>query len=219
MRRSEKILILEDDPGISFILTESLGAKYHLESFDTIRAISRRLSSNQDHPDLIIADLMLKDGYFTDYLNSLPKNTQFNFPFLVISSIDDPSALKFCFEKGALDYLVKPFKKNELLVKVERLLDVFLNKRKAEMIEKVENQLKNFQIDLTTKETRILKAFLDASDNILTREELIIKTWGDAQVTQNSINVHLTNLRRKLKDYDMNIISLGVNAWRFQHIG
>lgn len=229
MRRSETIWILEDDEGTAFVLDEILGIHYQLEFFTTIKDFSERFSQGAKHPNLVIADLKLKDGYFTDFLNAqAEKNQKFSFPFLIISSIDDPSALKFCFKNGALDYLVKPFKKNELAVKVERLLELESEKEEVKALpetrspkhsEDVISRLEKIKPGLTMKETKITYAFLDSKNNVVTKEDLFLKAWGQTTVSSKSLDVHLSHLRKKLKAININIISIGDGIWEFQQIG
>ena len=70
MRRKELIWILEDDEGIQKIFEEVLGPYYDISFFATIRAFAKEYFESELSPDLLISDLQLEDGYFTDFLNS-----------------------------------------------------------------------------------------------------------------------------------------------------
>lgn len=226
MRRKELIWILEDDDGIQKIFEEVLGPYYDLSFFATIKAFSNEYFKGEPSPDLLITDLQLEDGYFTDFLNSEEMQGEiFRFPFLIVSCIEDPNVLRYCFKKGAMDYLIKPFKKPELIVKVEKMLQMpksvvpvslgadscgFINDPSlVARIEAIGNEL-------THKEFKILKTFLDSKNRRATREELIHNAWGDTNVSPSTLNVHLTYLRKKLTSINISIVSVEDGLWEFR---
>jgi len=227
MRRSEMVWILEDDEGTIFVLEEILGIHYELIIFRTIAEFTEHLEKNNPNPQLIIADLKLRDGYFTDYLSAQEKlNHSFDFPFLVISSIDDPTALRFCFNKGALDYLIKPFKKNELLVKVERLIanhkvsEAAAEGTRFEKLTPITKlKLEELLPLLTMKENLILSAFLESVNFSVTKAELHQKGWMKTAVSPKSLDVHLSHLRKKLKPLRVRIVSIEDGVWELQQMG
>lgn len=226
MRRKELIWVLEDDEGVQKIFEEVLGPYYDLSFFTTIRTFAKEYFKGELTPDLLISDLQLEDGYFTDFLNSDEmKGETFGFPFLIVSCIEDPNVLRYCFKKGAMDYLIKPFKKPELIVKVEKMLQMpksvmpvslgvdscgFVND--PGLIAHIES----IGHELTHKEFKILKTFLDSKNRRATREELINNAWGDTNVSPATLNVHLTYLRKKLNSINVSIVSVEDGLWEFR---
>lgn len=219
MRRKELIWILEDDEGIRFIFEEVLGPYYELQFFTSIQEFSNKYLKKEVTPDLLLSDLRLGDGYFTDFLSSeTMKNEVFAFPFLIVSFIEDPNILRFCFKKGAVDYLVKPFRKTELIVKVERMLQIPKNVL-PRVIKEGPLTIEHFDLkalQLTNKELKILKTFIDSKNHLVKRDELLNRVWGDVSVSYSTLNVHLTYLRRKLSPMNMSIVAVEDGVWEFR---
>jgi DNA-binding response OmpR family regulator len=217
---SVKIWILEDDNGCQFVHEQTLGDKYLIKFFKRISEFTEELKNNVDRPALLIADLNLEDGNFMSFLNTEEANTIFNIPFIIVSSIDDAEALRFCFAEGAIDYLTKPFRKNELLVKVENIL----NKRNTEKTVAIaEKNKKSLAVDgvvinnLTSKQKQLLNLFLEDGDRIVTREDILEKVWGRTNVHPKTVDVHMYNLRRKIHDFGYIIRSEGGGKWSLIH--
>ena len=101
---SKKIWILEDDNGCQFVHEQTLVDKYLIKFFRGISSFREELKSNVERPSLLIADLNLEDGNFMSFLNSDEANSIFKIPFIIVSSIDDADALRFCFAEGAIDF-------------------------------------------------------------------------------------------------------------------
>lgn len=197
------VWILEDDKGCQFVYEEILAAKYQLSFFSDLESFSEALASyTQDSgPDLIIADVRLPDGSLLGFFNSPNGRLLTGHPLVVVSSADDTEMLKECFDCGAWDYLTKPFGKAELLFKIERILadsgkelcpwtletgSLTLQRggRKTEM--------------LTSKEFQILSILMHASNQILSREEIVERVWSSVHVSPKTLDVHLFKLRRKI---------------------
>jgi DNA-binding response OmpR family regulator len=161
---------------------------------------------------MVIADLMLNDGNFLSFLsNEFHGRLGGEVPFIIVSSDDDIESLRLCFKEGANDYMTKPFKKNELLVKVETILK---NKNRFGRSVKPEISIDGNVIDgLTAKQQKLLKLFLDQSSRVIDRQMILSKVWGDTIVHPKTIDVHLYNLRRKLHPYGYMIKSLGKGEW------
>lgn len=208
----EKLLwILEDDQGSEFVFREILGLRYSLQVFHEIEGFSSSLGNkNVKRPDLLIADLRLPGESFISFLSRYDK--PFSIPFMVVSSVDDVDALRFCFEKGAVDYITKPFGKSELVVKLER----FFDKRRMAGSNALECEVdittlrvlkgSTSSVPLTTKELQIFQTLLQASGHSMTREELIQKVWSEIQVGTKTLDVHLFHLRQKLQPVGIQIV-------------
>lgn len=213
------IWVLEDDKGCQFVYQQTLDHRYNTRYFESIEDFSRELRASyqkgKDHlPKLIIADLMLSDGNFLTYLTDGEKEV-FDIPFIIVSSVDDIDALRFCFKEGALDYLTKPFKKNELLVKVENVLSGAkrLKEQPPEGVSRSVN-LDGAQItSLTTKQKQLLSLFIESSDRSVSRQDILEKVWQDTTVHPKTVDVHLYNLRRKVNEYGYIIRSDGGGRW------
>lgn len=211
---NKSIWILEDDKGCQFVYEQILDFRYNTTYLDSISELREKVSSmdEKSKPALVIADLVLKDGNFLNFLSTDSSDKMFDIPFIVVSSIDDIDALRFCFNEGALDYLTKPFKKNELLVKIENALS---NQQKAFVeYEKSVLTIDGVKVEgLTSKQTQLLSLFANSQNRIVNRNDILEKVWGDTTVHPKTVDVHLYNLRRKLHPYGYFIRSEGGGMW------
>lgn len=213
----KEIWVLEDDKGCLFVYEQTLDHRYVTRYFETLDLFSKALekvaASSESGPALIIADLMLSDGNFLNFLANTENTKLLTMPFIVVSSIDDIDALRFCFREGALDYLTKPFKKNELLVKIENVISGSTKTRVSDQASKsIEIGGVNIT-NLTVKQIQLLNLFLKSEDRSISRQDILEKVWGDTTVHPKTVDVHLYNLRRKLHGYGFLIRSDGGGRW------
>lgn len=212
-KTKDSIWILEDDEGCQFVYEQILKRDFNVVYFSTLASFKKQVATPiKSYPVLIIADLILPDGTFLDFLESdSHRSLAMDIPLIIVSSDDDADTLRLCFKKGVDDYLTKPFRKNELLVKVETILrgkSTFGGTIKPKIT--IDGQ----SIDgLTTKERKLLMLFLDNQEREASREVIINKVWGGRVVHPKTIDVHLYNLRRKLHPYGQMIKSLGHGRW------
>jgi DNA-binding response OmpR family regulator len=208
---NHSIWILEDDPGCLFVYGEVLGSHYKTKTFSKLSELkdSTKNLTESEAPDLIIVDLALPDGNFLDLFESDDMDYLFNIPFMISSSSDEVNILKTCFDEGALDYLVKPFNKNELLVKVQRALSMTQNLKSKlnPIVSKIKEQL-------TRKEFDILETFLKSTDLTVSRTQLEKNIWKDVAVHPKALDVHMYNLRKKLIHFNVKIKLLGKSQWK-----
>jgi DNA-binding response OmpR family regulator len=137
--------------------------------------------------------------------------------------LDDLDIQRSCFKDGALDYISKPFRKNDLIIKIERLLMNPVASRVAptrvesthELVldsESLRVKLGNTKGEqLTAKELQIFSLLFQAKGQPLSREEVKVKVWGNISVSPKTFDVHLFHLRKKLK-------ALGIEI-RFNPVG
>ncbi len=210
----KEIWILEDDKGCQFVYEQTLDHRYKTRYFSKISDFQENLTNTEVSPALIIADLMLDDGNFMSYLNESKDNKLMVVPFIIVSSIDDIDALRFCFMEGALDYLTKPFKKNELIVKIENILSgASMRSSNSVQAHKMMN-LDGHEIEsLTSKQKQLLSLFLSSPGRVVSRDDILEQVWGDTSVHPKTVDVHLYNLRRKLNEYGYIIKSEGGGKW------
>lgn len=204
--KSDRLIwILEDFEGCQFVYKKALDDRYNLRFFSRIDMFLNALKSNDQLPDLVIADITLEDGSFFDLFDLPRYRKMLSFPFIVISSMADKDTLRFGYKNGALDYLLKPFKKTELIVKIEQ---AFI--RSGVVISK-ESILDNE--NLTKKEKKIIKVLLDADGDAVCREEILEQVWNDQDIATKTLDVHIHNLRRKISEFDIQIINEGISGW------
>ena len=185
--------------------------KFKINFFKSFDEFSTKYRQSKDLPDLIIADIMLEDGHFFKLLNEA--DIALNVPFMVVSASDDYEAINNAFEAGAIDYILKPLKFNEIRAKVERHLlkieEKFLESSKS--LEALNIDLSNF----TNKEVKIIENFNLKEDKTLHRNEIVNVIWKNIAIHPNTLDVHIYNLRKKLKDFDYGIKSVGNGNFTF----
>lgn len=210
------IWILEDDPGIQIVYEEMLGMQYKLRIFDNIDDFSTTLQSADTKTiALLIADIRLPKISFLSYLKSDFKGQIKNIPYIVVSSLSDAEILKFCFEQGASDFIVKPFTRGEIITKVERALTASSDKMvptleldSASLTVRANSQVSQ---SLTSKEYQILSMVYGSPGYSISKDEIMTVIWGDAKKETKALDVHLANLRKK-------VANLGIDI-RYRHPG
>jgi DNA-binding response OmpR family regulator len=184
MSKKPLIWILEDEPGLLFFYEECFRDLYDVRTLATLVAFREAMASVEakttEIPDLIIADLTLPDGCFLEVI-PVP------FPLIVASSNADLTTLRTAFVAGAVDYLVKPFGRAELLAKTEMLLNKLPDPVLAQLDE-----------EFTRKEEQILDILKRAGTRGVHRQELIQLVWKNTHVTPKTLDVHVFHLRKKL---------------------
>jgi DNA-binding response OmpR family regulator len=112
-------------------------------------------------------------------------------PTIIVSSLDDVETLRNSYEWGASDYLVKPFKKNELIVKLERIV----RSKETNGSLSVDNA---FVDGLTLIENKIFNYMLQFNGKSIHRDGIYKAIWKKVQVSSKTLDVHLSNLRKKM---------------------
>lgn len=217
--KKRTIWIIEDDENLQFVFKEILEFRYHLRFFSKIQEFldaTRKLEAH-NKPEMSIVDLRLPDGNFLDYL---AEYHSYGVPFMVASSIDDLDILRTCFKEGALDYLTKPFTKNEIIAKVERLLDRLdyeKNKHTGSIAEldplHLQVSTSKGRTKLTVKEFRIVNCLLKSLGTPVSRQTLLEDIWGSQNVGEKTLDVHILNTRRKLMALELYIHFISNNGF------
>ncbi|WP_410512320.1 response regulator transcription factor [Paenibacillus sp. BR2-3] len=201
------LLIVEDDRSLNkgIALTLSQNDLIIKQAYD-IAAAEQIVSSHKI--DLIILDINLPDGSGLDYCVKIRRTSQT--PIIFLTANDMEPDIVTGFELGADDYITKPF---SLMVLRARVMAVL---RRAEHhsgdkitigpltfdFGKMEYYRNNRQLVLSKTEQKLLKILVANPGNILTREQLIDKTWSqDAEfVDENALSVAIKRLRAKIED-------------------
>ncbi|EKD30325.1 MAG: DNA-binding response regulator VanRB [uncultured bacterium (gcode 4)] len=160
--------------------------------------------------ELYIIDISLWDGTGFDIIRWLRKNQHSRVPIIIISGYGDTQNVIYWLELGADDYLTKPFIPDVLIARIKAIL-----RRPRELVNNPVVRYKDVTFNTVTKETKIgsnsvyltknesliVETFLSNQKKIVTRERLISNVWGWhhlSDVSDNTINVTLSNIRKKL---------------------
>jgi len=210
---NKTVWVLEDDPLCNKIYDQVLSKEFNLVHMDTIAEFKEKITTKDiERPLIIIVDLILKDGNFLDFITyEKAILSKFDVPYIVVSGIDDIDILRFCFKEGTWDYLTKPFSKTELLAKIEIILR---DSRKITKSLKSSVVYNGLEIqNLTSKQSKLLNLFISSDDGVVNRDNIMTTVWGTTTVNPKTVDVHLYNLRRKIKDYGLVIKSEGDGKW------
>lgn len=201
-----RILIIEDERELLQDIAKGLALKGYAVDRAENGKTGCQMALDEEY-DLVVLDLNLPgmDGF------SILKELRKEHPqtkVLILSANSELESKLSGFELGASDYLTKPFHFAELEVRIRALLNrKFVQQSSRLTYEKMALdtlnrtiEIRGMPISLTTKEFSILEYFLLNQGRLITQQELVEHVWnGDADPFSNSIRVHLSALRKKLK--------------------
>ena len=202
-----RILVIEDEPELLQDISKGLILKgYAVDQADN-GEIGCQMAIDEEY-DLIVLDLNLPgmDGFS---ILKEPRKERPQTKVLILSANSELDSKLSGFELGASDYLTKPFHFAELEARIRVLLNrKFIQQSSCLTYQGISLNTLNRTIEingapasLTTKEFSILEYFLLNQGRLITQQELIDHVWnGDADPFSNSIRVHLSALRKKLKN-------------------
>jgi DNA-binding response OmpR family regulator len=201
---SKTIWIIEEDSHTHSVYRNALEKHFRILLFSDFKSFETALQKSPHPPHLIIAELRSRDDFIFKNLSTLPKSMNWA-PFVVVSALDDADALRACFENGAVDHIVKPLRGNELLAKVEKAMERLSSSFDLDPSSlTVWNHRKRSEI-LTPKEFQIMAVISGANGRQVTREQLIRKIWDNFIVSEKTFDVHLSNLRKKIRSVELEI--------------
>ena len=210
-----RILIVEDNNEIQEILRTLLSEEHEvIQAFSGTEGMIR---FEQGNIDLILLDIMLPGKNGDQVLKAVRKDS--SVPVIMLTALSDKKLISQYLLDGANDYIVKPFDLDEVFARVTVQLRQNSDKQATEIEhpDKLIQQLKNIQFDvdsyeiknsqetirLAKKECLILQTLLGHPKKIFTKEELYELVWEDTYLPgDNTLNTHLSNLRKKLSQLD-----------------
>ncbi len=204
----KKILIIEDDVSIHNVIEELLKK----EGYITCNAYSGTealLLLGKEKYDLILLDLMLPGMSGEELLIKVK-----NIPTIVLSAKISSDDKVNCLLSGANDYMTKPFETKELLARIKVQLrgccqtNIIENLRYRELELLDDNHtllVCNQKVSLTKTEYAIIKQLLLNPTQVIPKNKLLDLIGMDTEdCDENSLRVHISNLRKKIRDYTEN---------------
>jgi DNA-binding response OmpR family regulator len=206
-----KILVVDDTKNVQVLLSDFLGS----QDFEVLTASDGREAlevTHVAHPDLILLDIMMPnmDGY--QFISQLRHTS--NIPVIMITAKQQEADIIRGFDLGADDYITKPFRLRELLVRMRAVLrrsapkeaeqacltigDISLDCGKHEV--RKQNQV----IELTPLEFQVLETLMQAPGQVVRRADLCMRLMDNGYSgSEATLKIHIRNLRLKLDD-DLN---------------
>lgn len=226
-----KILLVEDEQSIrELIALHLLRQGYAITECENAEQ-AQAAQKNQKF-DLMIVDWMLPGMSGVDFINSFKSDSS----VLMITAKSEPQDIIEGLEKGADDYLTKPFDPSIMLARVKALL------RRAEYRQEVkpaansdkdflslnglklnlnslEVRLNDQDLHLTPSEFKLLQSLIENQGRVLTRDQLIDQIQGESvNVTGRTIDTHVFGLRKKLNEWGDSIETIRGVGYRVKNI-
>jgi DNA-binding response OmpR family regulator len=166
---------------------------------------------------LILLDLGLPDGDGLEIMAELLSATQAT-PVIVLTGKTDFESKLDAFTLGADDFIVKPFDPKEVRLRIDsklRKLSTQVQQQESIRVGNLNCQIAEQRIfslgskepiDLTSLEFRLFYLMARTPDKVFSRAEILERVWGTAiSVTERTVDVHISNLRKKLEGTDVGI--------------
>ena len=203
------ILIIEDNNDIHELLKDLFQAEHRV--YSAYSGTEGLLIFAQQKIDLVLLDIMLPGKNGDQVLAEIRKSSQI--PVVMLTALGEKTLVSQYLLDGANDYIFKPFDLDELFARVTVQLRNHLSQEQATEIQGIKNiRLSPDTFEVVTgekrirlgkKEYQILQTLLRHPKKIYTKEELFELVWGEPYLPgDNTLNTHLSNLRKKLAQVD-----------------
>ncbi|NYJ28058.1 response regulator transcription factor [Allomuricauda sp. ARW1Y1] len=221
MEKKYKLILVEDDNSLGYLLSEYLGMKGFAVTWakDASEAIQK---TKTNLFDLAILDVMLPDmdGF---ELSQKIKGINPNLPFIFLTARSMKIDVLKGFSLGAVDYLKKPIDEEELVVRINALLARLVNPENEEVqvsqyeigdyilnMENFELSFKGQPIKLTGKEFDLLALLAKNKNQLCTHKEILTTVWDkNDYFNKKSLNVFISHLRKHLsQDPKLSIVNV-----------
>lgn len=215
------ILIIEDEEDILELIEYNLNkANFETIGFLSTKNVKKLLE--EERVDLMIVDRNLPGAEGSEFVNEL-RSKGINIPTIFVTAKDKDIDIEEGFERGADDYLTKPFNMKELILRVKAILA----RTNPESLDKIEYRdiyldtqsrktyISKKEIELTKLEFELLKTLIENKSSVLNREFLLNHVWKDETFFQDkTVNVAVNRLKKKIdpdgsKDYIKSIWGVG----------
>jgi two-component system response regulator RegX3 len=208
---ANQILIIEDDPAAA----EAISLKVETAGFSPIVAPTGEAGLKEferGEPTLIILDLMLPDADGVEICRTIRQKS--NVPIIMLTAKAEEASRIVGLELGADDYVTKPFSPKELLSRIKAVLrrvsraatssddeprvcqaaGIVVDEDRHEVYLEGEN------VRLTPTEYKILALLMRNAGRVVSRATLVEEVWGYDGFSDNLLEIHVGNLRRKIED-------------------
>lgn len=205
---SMKILIVEDDRHLSNTIVETIK-----DLFETVQAFDGEEGlylACQNIYDAIILDIMLPNMNGYEVLKEL-RRQNISTPVIFLTAKDGIDDKIQGFKVGADDYLVKPFHREELLLRLEAIVrrsvggfseNIIAFKDLKLNIKNKTASIGDELIKLNGKQFNLLEYLINNKNTILTKEQIFDRVWGfESETSTTVVEVYASHLRKNLKKY------------------
>jgi len=221
-----RIYLVEDEKSLNLLLEKYLQIEgYEVTTFFNGNSAMNRIG---DTPDLWILDIMLPDIDGYELIRAIKKNNE-NIPVVFMSARNEELDRVVGLELGSDDYLSKPFLPRELVIRTNKLLERIYGRENSENFDtslcigdykiiKLQRAafFNDIELDLTNKEFDLLVYFIENKNNLLSREQILSKVWGEDYFGSDRV-VDDTIRRLRKKMCNLNIETVYAYGYRLVH--
>jgi len=226
MNKRTTILLAEDEPALGLIIKESLETRNFKVLLCENGEKAFEVYKNKS-PELLVLDVMMpkKDGFT---LAKEIREVDDTIPIIFLTAKSQTQDVVEGFNIGGNDYLKKPFSMEELIVRINNLLNRTKDQKQSEILN-VSSYTFNFpkqtlqfkdeeKVSLTHREAHLLFHLIKNKNQVLDRSLILNKLWGsDDFFNARSMDVFITKLRKKLKR-DINVEIINVRGYGYKLI-
>lgn len=217
MSNPVNILLVEDEEN----LHESLKLNLELEGYQVISAFDGRMALEtlqKEYVDLVILDIMLPEIDGISVLETMRLQNN-EVPVLILSAKNASADKVLGLKKGADDYLTKPFDLEELLLRVQKLIEKNIKMQDKDSVgdtysfgnntidfnaQEAKTQ-KGEHIQLSKKEAMLLKLLIENKNKVVPREKILKTVWGyNVYPTTRTIDNFILNFRKYFEEDSSN---------------
>ena len=202
----EQILIAEDDADINNLLAKILRTE-HFKPIQAFSGTEAKLLFMHNTPDLILLDLMLPGLSGEEVLKQIRQTS--NVPVIVLTAKGEMEEKLDLLTSGADDYITKPFEPEEVIARIQAALRRTATSKKLSCLnlelypDSRKVTVHGIELSLTAHEYDLLYLFIKNPEKVYSREMLYDLVWhGGYYGENNTVNVHVSNLRKKIKEAD-----------------
>ena len=204
-----KVLIVEDDQAMAVALRDGFTYEGYAVQVARDGATGLRMATEKGH-DLVILDVMLPRMSGLDVCRQL-RSAGNPTPIIMLTARGQEIDKVLGLKTGADDYVTKPFSFLELMARVEAVL-----RRASKAVEAVESaqfgdvevNFKSFEaskggraLELSPREFKMLKYFVEHRGEVVTRDQLLDHVWGyEGLPLTRTVDMHIAKLRQKIED-------------------
>lgn len=228
-----KILIVEDSVVDQKLICGILEDTNQITCAGTVTEAKSKINSNNSF-DLILLDIDLPDGNGFNFFSDLQSNpVTKEIPVIFISMRAETANEVLGFSLGAEDFIAKPYDPIKIRARIESRLKKIEHQKKQAQIIKKQNLILNITtqrvlhitenseevLELTPLEFKLLAHMMRHEDHVFSREQLIDLIWGKKiHVIDRTVDMHISNLRKKLTPTPFTIRSVHGVGYRFTNI-
>ncbi|MCX6229825.1 MAG: response regulator transcription factor [Bacteroidia bacterium] len=213
MEEKYRVLVVEDEEDLNEILQFNLESEGYVvdTAFSAEEALKKDLSVYQ----LLILDVMMGQVSGFSLAKKVRKELLLDVSIIFLTARDAENDLLTGFNLGADDYIIKPFSIKELQARVKAVLNRTKGKKPTEVLANILKMgdlsidletkrliIGSKKIELTRKEYEIISLLAKTPGRIFSREEILRRIWeSDVIVTDRTVDVNMTRIRRKMEQY------------------